>query len=54
MLIRKIKYKNGREIYRRTSFLDKVKYYEDLIYGIIVAFGLVVVLVFILVGFIKF
>ena len=54
MLIRKIKYKNGREIYRRTSFLDKVKYYEDLIYGIIVVFGLVIVLVFILVGFIKF
>ena len=54
MLVRKIKYKNGREIYRRTSFLDKVKYYEDLIYSIIVAFGLVAVLVFILVGFIKF
>lgn len=54
MLVRKIKYKNGREVYRRTSFLDKVKYYEDLIYGIIVAFELVVVLVFILVGFIKF
>ena len=41
MLVRKIKYKNGREIYRRTSFLDKVKYYEDLIYSIVFAFGLV-------------
>ena len=54
MLVRKIKYKNGREVYRRTSFLDKVKYYEDLIYSIVFAFGLVVVLAFILVGFIKF
>lgn len=54
MLVRKIKYKNGREIYRRTSFLDKVKYYEDLIYSIIIIFGLVTVLVFVLVDFIKF
>ena len=31
MLVRKIKYENGREIYRKTNILDKIKYYEDLI-----------------------
>lgn len=54
MLMRKIKYKNGREIYRRANFFDKIKYYEDLIYGIIFGLGLITVLVFLLLGFIKF
>ncbi|MEE0886280.1 MAG: hypothetical protein UIB61_05180 [Treponema sp.] len=54
MLIRKIKYKNGREIYRRTSFLDKVKYYEDLIYIVVFGLGLIAIIVFVFVGFIKF
>ena len=54
MLIRKIKYKNGREIYRRTSFLDKVKYYEDFIYIVVFGLGLIAVIVFVLLGFIKF
>lgn len=54
MQIRKIKYKNGREIYRKTSLLDKIKYYEDLIYGVIFGLGLIAVIVFIFVGFIRF
>ena len=54
MLIRKIKYKNGREIYRRTGFLDKVKYYEDLIYIVVFGLGLIAIIVFVFVGFIKF
>lgn len=54
MKIRKIKYKNGREIYRKTSLLDKIKYYEDLIYGIVFGLGLIAVIVFVFVGFIKF
>ena len=54
MQIRKIKYKNGREIYRRTNILDKVKYYEDLIYGVIFGLGLIAIIVFVFVGFIKF
>lgn len=54
MQIRKIKYKNGREIYKRTNILDKIKYYEDLIYGIVFGLGLIAVIVFILLGFIKF
>ena len=54
MQIRKIKYKNGREIYRKTNILDKVKYYEDLIYGVVFGLGLIAVIVFVFVGFIKF
>lgn len=54
MQIRKIKYKNGREIYRKTSLLDKIKYYEDLVYGVIFGLGLIAVIVFIFVGFIRF
>ena len=54
MLVKKIKYKNGREIYRKTSFLDKVKYYEDFIYGIICAGGIVAVIFFMFIGFINF
>ena len=54
MQIRKIKYKNGREIYRKTSLLDKIKYYEDLIYGVVFGLGLIAVIVFVFVGFIKF
>ena len=54
MQIRKIKYKNGREIYRKRSLLDKIKYYEDLIYGIVFGLGLIAVIVFVFVGFIKF
>ena len=50
MLVRKIKYRNGREIYRKTSFLDKVKYYEDLIYGVVFAGSIVAVIVFMFVG----
>ena len=54
MQIRKIKYKNGREIYKRINILDKVKYYEDLIYGVVFGLGLIAVIVFVFVGFIKF
>lgn len=54
MQIRKIKYKNGREIYRKTNILDKVKYYEDLVYGVVFGLGLITVIVFVFVGFIKF
>ena len=54
MQIRKIKYKNGREIYRKRSLLDKIKYYEDLIYGVVFGIGLIAVIVFVFVGFIKF
>lgn len=54
MQIRKIKYKNGREIYRKRSLLDKIKYYEDLIYGVVFGLGLIAVIVFVFVGFIKF
>lgn len=54
MLIRKIKYRNGREIYRKKSLLDKIKYYEDLIYGVVFGLGLIAVIVFVFVGFIKF
>ena len=54
MQIRKIKYKNGREIYRKINILDKVKYYEDLIYGVVFGLGLIAVIVFVFVGFIRF
>lgn len=54
MLVKKIKYKNGREIYRKTDLLEKIKYYEDLIYGVIFGLGLIAVIVFVLLGFIKF
>lgn len=54
MQIRKIKYKNGREIYRKTSLLDKIKYYEDLVYGVVFGLGLIAVIVFVFVGFIRF
>ena len=54
MKIRKINYKNGREIYRKTNILDKVKYYEDLIYSVVFGIGLIAVIVFVFVGFIKF
>ena len=54
MLVRKIKYKNGREIYRKTNILDKVKYYEDLIYGVVFGLGLIAVIVFLLTGLINF
>ena len=54
MQIRKIKYKNGREIYRKISLLDKIKYYEDLVYGVVFGLGLIAVIVFVFVGFIKF
>ena len=54
MLVRKIKYRNGREIYRKTSFLDKVKYYEDLIYGVVFSGSIVAVIVFMFIGFINF
>lgn len=54
MQIRKIKCKNGREIYRKTSLLDKIKYYEDLIYGVVFGLGLIAVIVFVFVGFIRF
>lgn len=52
MLIRKIKYKNGREIYRKFDFLEKIQYYEDLIYGVVFAGCIVAVIVFIFVGLI--
>lgn len=52
MLLRKIRYKNGREIYRKTSFWDKVKYYEELIYGFVFAGGIIAVIVFMFVGLI--
>ena len=32
MKIRKIKYKNGREIYRKTSLLDKKMIMNDIIH----------------------
>ena len=54
MLIRKIKYKNGREIYRKTSLLDKIENYADLIYSFVFGLGLIAVIVFVFVGFIKF
>ena len=54
MQIKKIKYKNGREIYKKRSLLDKIKYYEDLIYGVVFGLGLIAIIVFVLVGFIKF
>lgn len=54
MQIRKIKYKNGREIYKKRSLLDKIKYYEDLVYGVVFGLGLIAVIAFFFVGFIKF
>ena len=54
MLVRKIKYKNGREIYRKTNILDKVKYYEDLIYSVVFGLALIAVIVFLLTGLINF
>ena len=54
MKIRKIKYKNGREIYRKTSLLEKIKYYEDLIYGVVFGLGLIAIIVFVFIGFIRF
>ena len=54
MQIRKIKYKNGREIYRKTSLLDKIEYYADLIYSFVFGLGLIAIIVFVFVGFIRF
>ena len=54
MLIIKIKYRNGREVYRKTSLLEKIKYYEDLIYGVVFGLGLIAVIVFMFIGFINF
>ena len=54
MLVRKIKYKNGREIYRRINILDKIKYYEDLVYSVVFGLALIAILVFLLLGFIRF
>ena len=52
MLVRKIKYRNGREVYRKTGLLEKIKYYEDLIYGIVFAGGIIAVIVFMFIGLI--
>ena len=54
MLVRRIKYKNGRVVYRKTSLLYKIKYYEDLIYIIVFGLGLITVLIFLSLGFIRF
>ena len=54
MIVKKTKFKNGREIYRKADFLEKIKYYEDLIYSIVFGLGLIAVIVFVLLGFIKF
>lgn len=53
MIVKKIKYRNGREVYRKTGLLEKIKYYEDLIYAIVFACGFITVIVFMLIGFIK-
>lgn len=50
MLVRKIKYINGREVYRKTALLEKIKYYEDLIYGVVFAGSIVAVIVFMFIG----
>lgn len=54
MIIRRIKYKNGRTIYKRTGLMDKIKYYEDTIYSIVFVIGIITVLVFIITGLIRF
>ena len=54
MLVRKIKYENGREIYRKTNILYKIKYYEDLIDSVVFGLALIAILVFLLLGFIRF
>lgn len=52
MLVRKIKYRNGREVYRKTDLLEKIKYYEDLIYSCFFAGGIIAVIVFMFIGLI--
>lgn len=54
MIVKKTKFKNGREIYRKVGFLEKVKYYEDEIYSIVFSVGMLVVAIFLFTGIIKF
>lgn len=54
MIVKKTKFENGREIYRKADFLEKIKFYEDEIYSIVFSVGMVVVVVFLFTGIIKF
>lgn len=54
MIVKKTKYQNGREIYRKADFLEKIKYYEDEIYSIVFSVGMLVVTIFLFTGIIKF
>ena len=54
MIVKKTKFKNGREVYKKTSLLEKIQFYEDEIYSIVFSVGLLVVLIFIFTGIIKF
>lgn len=44
MLVRKITLKNGRVIYKKTSLLEKISYYENYIYPVIFTITLFVLL----------
>ena len=54
MIVKKTKFKNGREIYRKADFLEKIKYYENEIYSIVFSVGMLVVTIFLFTGIIKF
>ena len=54
MIVKKTKFKNGREIYRKADFLEKIKYYEDEIYSIVFSVGMLVVMIFLFTGIIEY
>ena len=45
MLIRKITYKNGRTIYRKTDLLEKINYYDNYFYSIVFSVTLILALI---------
>ena len=45
MLIRKITYKNGRTIYRKTDLLEKINYYDNYFYSIVFVVTLILTLI---------
>lgn len=45
MLVRKITFKNGRVIYKKTSLLEKISFYENYIYPVIFTITLILALI---------
>ena len=45
MLIRKITYKNGRTVYRKTGLLEKINYYDNYFYSIVFVVTLILALI---------